>query len=236
MLKLKQKTLTFIENHPRLAQILSTPELREDASLYLASGISFAFTIFCIISGIFSNARWFMTLGIYNFVLALIRIIPAADMRRQIKNPRPEEQRIRHESWLCMIIGISLLSINLIFIGITAETIIRNNALHYHPVILFILVPFSFIRFIVLSIGTIRKRKEGATLNHSLRIINMTVALVSLYTTQTAVLDTYMSNELLRLAVNLISSSLIFFVLFRIAVNLILAARNELKPEMKTDE
>ena len=228
MQKLKLKAQSFIEKHPRLVKILITPDLRTDASLYLFSGISLVCTLTCILSGFFSNTRWFTTLGVFNFILALIRLVPAFAMRRRIEHPLPPEQRAAQDARLCQIAGILLLSVNLAFIGITAETIIRNHALHYHPIILFFLVPFSFISFILLSIDVIRKRREGATLNRCLRIINMSIAMVSLYITQTAVLATYVSNELARLVLNLISSSLIFLVLLRLSVNLILTARKAL--------
>ena len=199
-----------------------------ETTLYIGFGISLAFTLFCIVSGLFENTIWFMTLGIYNFVLALIRLLAARSIWHQIHSTHSERKPARQSAHISKAVGIALLSVNLAFIGITAETIIRNHALHYHPFILFILVLFSVIRFIDYSVSSIRGRKEGATLNHAIRGINMTVALVSLYTTQTAVLDTYFPDELLRLILNLTASSLIFFGLLRIAVNLILSAQNDL--------
>lgn len=225
---IRKKIDAYLEAHPKLEEIITTPEKLTDASLYLAFGISLAFTLFCIISGLFGNTRWFMTLGIYNFVLAIVRLFTALEMQRLIQRPLEPHPLALREARICLASGIALLSVNLAFIGIIAETIIRNHSMHYHPFILFFLILFSLIRFIVLFIGAIRNRRDKATLNHALRVVNLTVALVSVYTTQTAVLETYLSSEITRLILNLIASSLIFYVLLRISVGLILSAHQAL--------
>jgi hypothetical protein len=65
-------------------------------------------------------------------------------------------------------------------------------------------------------------------LAHTLRVINMNLGLISLYTMQTAVLHTYVSRELLRFILNLTTSSLIFIAMIRINIRLILTARKAL--------
>ena len=225
---IKRKINEFLSKHPKLEEIVTTPEKLTDASLYFSFSIGLVFTLFCIISGLFENTRWFMTLGTYNFVLALIKLFTALEMQRLIRKPLDAESLTIREARICCISGIALLTVNLAFIGITAETIIRNHAMHYHPFILFFLILFSIIRFIVLFISAIRNRKDRASLNHALRVINLTEALVSVYTTQTAVLDSYMSSEVLRLVLNLTASSLIFYAILRLSVGLILSARDAL--------
>ena len=166
-----------------------------------------------------------MTLGVYNFILTFLRLIPAIDMRRQLTRPLPADERIRHDARISQIIGILLLILNLAFIGIIAETIIRDHAFHYHPFVMFIMVPFTLINFIIIAVDAFRHRREGTTLAHTLRVINMNLGLISLYTMQTAVLHTYVSHELLRFILNLTTSSLIFIAMIRINIRLILTAR-----------
>jgi len=227
--KLNQKIQTIAQKYPRVTQILLSPDLRTNASLYFSSGMSLIFTLFCFISGLFGNTRWFMTLGVYNFVLTFLRLIPAIDMRRQLTRPLPADERIRHDARISQIIGILLLILNLAFIGIISETIIRDHAFHYHPLVMFFMVPFTLINFIIISVDAFRHRREGMTLAHTLRVINMNLGLISLYTMQTAVLHTYVSRELLRFILNLTTSSLIFIAMIRINIRLILTARKALK-------
>ncbi|MBR1711424.1 MAG: hypothetical protein IJ719_21815 [Clostridia bacterium] len=234
MKKLKQK-LSFIDRlavkHPKLAEILSVPEMRTDASLYIASGISFLFTLFCIISAFFQNTRWFLTLGLYNLILALVRMYPALVMHHEIQFPSPESERQEKEARVCFNVSLVLFSINLVLTGIIAETVIRNQAMHYRGILLNLLILFSGIRFLVLAIISIRKRREGATLQHAIRLINMTVAMCSVYTTQTAVLEMYCSDEIVRFLINLIASSFILYVLLRISINGMITSYRALHPE-----
>ena len=229
MKKIRARLDSFRETHPGLWHILSTEPLRTGAGLALAGSISLLLTLFCIVSGLAHDARWFITLGLYNLVILLVRLVIAFKLRSSLRHPRTGAEAARWEARICLNTGLVLLFINLVFIGIMAETIIRGNTMRYPLLLLFFLCLFFLVRFVFYLIHALRSRQEGPTLHHAIHVVNMTIALCSLYTAQVSVLDQFCQDELLRLVLNLITSAVIFYFMLRLAVNTVLKARDALR-------
>ena len=208
--------------HPKIARVMSSAEARTDATLVLGATSSLLFTIFCLISSRFSNPIWFLTLGLYNFSLGILRLFLAAAIRRGIRFPQTATpERERHA---CIVAGVLMLLFSLVFSAMSMQHLLRNASSPLPGPVLALLILFTALRLLMCLFFAGLHRRAGSTLMHAVDRLNLVVAVSSLYTTQDGILLSLGLSEIPVMLLNLLTCSLVLTLQLRLSVRMITEA------------
>ena len=227
--ELKKRSAGMEPRYPKLAAMARRADIRKSAMRYGSALMCFLFVLFCLISGITQKSSWYLVLAFYNQVLLIANFIAARELQRSVLHPLPAVEQQRHEARIASIISTLLIIVSLIFSGIAMESILRNRVTHYPNFVLAFQVLFTALRLAIVALDAFRFRREGSTIEHVVREINLCVALCAVYTTQATFLARFCPDEWMRLLCNLITSFIVFYSILRISAQSAVRARNALK-------
>lgn len=189
-----------IENHPFVRRMLAVPFLnryvkedlfRVEVTLYSGFLINLLYAGIKLFSGIHYKSLWFATLAVYYILLAVMRFSLLHHVRRQKKvgnSMRAEWRRYR----LC---GIILLFMNWALTGIIVLVLHQNSGFEYPGLLVYVMALYAFYATITAIINVIKFRKYGSPVLSAAKVINLTAALVSMLSLETAMLTQFGQAE-----------------------------------------
>lgn len=182
-----------IDQHPLVKKALGVPlvskYLREDmfraqTGLYQGFFINLLYAGIKLLSGILYRSVWFVTLAVYYILLAVMRASLLHYVRKDEKNKISEWRRYR----LC---GIILMFMNAALAGIVILVVRQNSGFEYPGMLIYMMAMYAFYAAITAVRNVIKFRKYGSPVMSAAKIINLTAALVSLLSLETAMLTQF---------------------------------------------
>ncbi len=182
-----------IGKHPLAKKVVSIPlinrYLREDifrteAALYQGFLINLLYAGIKMFSGIFYRSVWFITLAVYYILLAIMRFSLLNYVRNTKKNKIFEWKRYR----LC---GIILLFMNIALTGIVILVVYKNSGFEYPGMLIYVMAMYTFYAVITAVWNLIKFRRYGSPVMSAAKVINLTAALVSMLSLETAMLTQF---------------------------------------------
>lgn len=179
-----------VTEHPLMRRILSIPlverYLREDTfrvetALYQGFIINLLYVGIKMFTGIFYRSVWFITLAVYYILLAVMRASLLHYVRDVDKNKVSEWRRYR----LC---GIILIFMNVALAGIVILVVYQNSGFEYPGMLIYIMAMYAFYAVITAVWNVIKFRRYGSPVLSAAKVINLTAALVSMLSLETAML------------------------------------------------
>ncbi len=172
---------------PWVNRYLKEDIFRAEASLYQGFFINFVYAGIKMFSGIYYRSVWFVTLAVYYILLAVMRFSLLWYMRREDvsgKNRISEWRRYR----LC---GIILMFMNFALTGIVVLAVHQNRGVEYPGVLIYIMAMYTFYATITAVWNVIKFKKYGNPILLAAKVINLTAALVSMLSLETAMLTQF---------------------------------------------
>lgn len=182
-----------IDQHPLVRKALGVPlvsrYLREDmfraqTGLYQGFFINLLYAGIKLLSGILYRSVWFVTLAVYYILLAVMRASLLHYVRRDEKNKISEWRRYR----LC---GIILMFMNAALAGIVILVVRQNSGFEYPGMLIYMMAMYAFYAAITAVRNVVKFRKYGSPVMSAAKVINLTAALVSLLSLETAMLTQF---------------------------------------------
>lgn len=182
-----------IDNHPLVKKALGIPlvsrYLREDmfraeTGLYQGFFINLLYAGVKMFSGILYRSVWFVTLAVYYIFLAVMRASLLHYVRKTGKNKISEWKRYR----LC---GIILLFMNIALTGIIILVIHQNSGFEYPGMLIYVMAMYAFYAVVTAVRNVVKFRKYGTPVMSAAKVINLTAALVSMLSLETAMLTQF---------------------------------------------
>lgn len=182
-----------IDKHPLVRKALDIPlvgrYLREDmfraeTALYQGFFINILYAGIKMFSGILYKSVWFVTLAVYYILLAIMRASLLHYVRKNEKNKISEWKRYR----LC---GIILLLMNVALTGIVILVIHQNSGFEYPGVLIYVMAMYTFYATITAARNVVKFRRYGSPVMSAAKVINLTAALVSMLSLETAMLTQF---------------------------------------------
>lgn len=182
-----------IEGHPLVRRLLGIPivgrymsedRFREVAALYQGLIINLFYAGIKMFSGVCYKSVWFLTLSVYYILLAVMRFSLLHYVRKCGKNIILEWRRFR----LC---GIILLFMNVLLSGIVILVIHHNSGFEYPGVLIYVMAVYSFYATITAVRNVVRFRRYGSPVLSAAKAVNLTAALVSMLSLETAMLTQF---------------------------------------------
>jgi len=189
-----------IEQHPFGKRILGVPlfkrylrekTFRAEASLYTGFFINMLYVGIKLFSGIFYRSIWFGSLAVYYILLAVMRFSLLHHVRNKegIGKDRGSEW---HRYRLC---GILLLFMNAALVGIIVFVVHLNSGFAYPGLLIYVMAMYAFYATITAVVNVIKFRKYGSPVLSAAKMVNLTAALVSMLSLETAMLTQFGAAE-----------------------------------------
>lgn len=188
-----------IENHPFIRKVLKIPVLekyfkeiqfRTETSLYQGLLINLLYVVLKLGSGIYYRSIWFGSLAIYYFLLAVMRFSLLHHVRNRKDDKVSEWKRYR----FC---GIILLFMNQALAAIVVIVIKQNKGFEYAGFLIYAMALYAFYAVITSAINVVRFRKYGSPVMSAAKVINLTAALVSMLSLETAMLAQFGGDDVI---------------------------------------
>ncbi len=159
-------------------------------SLLRSLGINAVYGLFQLASGLYYQSPWFFSCGIYYLVLCLIRLVLVRYERKQSACTDDVQKRIIGWSGF-RAAGIGMLLLNLAITGMVFQMIWHGQGSHYPKIMVYAVAAYTFYRLTMSIIRVIQSRGKLTPLEGAARNINLTAAIMSLYSLQIAMLNAF---------------------------------------------
>lgn len=166
------------------------PEKKLRQKLYTSLTINWAYGAFQIITGATHADTWLWTNGVYNMVLALIRFVLVLYERRLVHS-EDEENKLRLGWNSYLLCGGGLLILNLTMTGIVFQRIWNGEATHYPELVVYAVAAYTFYQLIMAIVNVFKSRKNTSPILAATRNLDLSVALMSLFSLQTAMFSSF---------------------------------------------
>ena len=186
-----------IENHPFVKKVLSVPVFekywkevmfRTEASLYQGLFINLLYVALKFGSGIYYRSIWFGSLAVYYLLLAVMRFSLLHYVRSRNRDKNSEWKRYR----FC---GIVLLFMNQALAAIVVIVVKQNKGFEYAGFLIYAMALYAFYAVITSVINVVKFRKYGSPIMSAAKAINLTAALVSMLSLETAMLAQFGGDD-----------------------------------------
>lgn len=189
-----------IGSHPLVRRALDIPLvnrfLREDmfraeAALYQGLFINLLYAGIKMFSGIFYRSVWFVTLAVYYILLAVMRASLLHFVRAHGSAGENRTAGLRRYR-LC---GIILLFMNIALAGMVILVVHENSGFEYPGMLIYVMAMYAFYATIMAVWNVIKFRRYGSPVMSAAKVINLTAALVSMLSLETAMLTQFGAAE-----------------------------------------
>lgn len=182
-----------IDKHPLVRKALDIPMVgryvredmfRAEAALYQGFFINLLYAGIKMFSGILYRSVWFITLAVYYILLAVMRASLLHHVRKAGTDKVSEWKRYR----LC---GMILLFMNVALAGIVILVVYQNSGFEYPGMLIYIMAMYAFYATITAVRNVVKFRRYGSPVMSAAKVINLTAALVSMLSLETAMLTQF---------------------------------------------
>lgn len=175
--------LKKIVSIPVIGRLIVEHTFRTQIALYPGFLINVVYVIWKLSFGIYYKSAWFISLALYYFVLAWMRlslIRPFSVKEGEIRK-KAELKRYR-------ICGASLLVINIALSGIVVLAVKKENGFTYPGYMIYVMAMYAFYSVITAVINLVKYRKYGSPVLSAAKVISLTTAMVSMFSLESAML------------------------------------------------
>lgn len=169
------------------------PEQREQRfrrSLYMGMGINLVYAVFNLIAGAVLESGWMGSNGLYYLVNTLIHFIMLRYDRRLNANPDPAaRQRLGWTGF--QICGVLLFFLHLTMTGIVFQMIWYGEVDTYPGFLIFAVAAYTFYKLTMAIIRVIRFRRNDHPIWGAAKNFDLSEAMMSLFSLQTALLAAF---------------------------------------------
>lgn len=174
---------------PIVAKYRNDHVFRTEISLYGELFINLLYVVIKLVSGIYYHSLWFIALSAYYVVLSIILFLLLHHVQR---NPIGKEYYSELKRY--RFCGGMLLIMNLALCVIVTLIVVGNQGFAYGGYLIYAMALYAFYTMITSIINVIKFRKYNSPVLSAAKIINLTAALVSMLSLETAMLSQFNSK------------------------------------------
>lgn len=232
-----------VDSHPLVRKALDVPLIdrllkedmfRAEVALYQGFLINLLYAGIKMFSGIFYRSVWFVTLAVYYTLLAIMRasLLHFVRAHGSAGENRPAELR-RYR--LC---GIILFFMNIALTGIVVLVVYQNSGFEYPGMLIYVMALYTFYATITAVWNVVKFRKYGSPVMSAAKVINLTAALVSMLSLETAMLTQFgaANDPMFRQIMTASTGAGISIIVLGMAVYMIVRSTKQLKRDKQEKE
>lgn len=201
-------------------------------SLYTSLGINLLYVATNVVSFFLNRSFWFVILSGYYTILAVMRFLLLRYVNRNgIGNKRIGELK---RSRACAMI---LMTLNFVLSGAVLMILYQNRGFEYHGILIYVMATYTFYITTMAIINLVKYRKYNSPVMSTAKVINLSAALVSMLSLETAMLSQF-GGEMSRFNQRIMVAATgggVSAVVIALSVFLIVRATKEIKKEYNQD-
>lgn len=215
-----------IYNHPMGHRYMTDAAFKTHIKLYTSLTINLLYVGVNILSWFLYHSMWFVVLGAYYTILAIMRFLLVRYVRvnKIGKNRLGELRRAK----LCSYI---LLLLNFVLTGAVMMILYQNKGYDYHGILIYIMASYTFYTTVHAIVDLVKYRRYQSPVMTTSKIIALSAALVSMLNLETAMFSQFgadMSAAGKRLMIALTGAGISIAVIVMSTV-MIMKTSNEIK-------
>lgn len=225
-----------IDSHPLIKKLHGIPvferflyevEFRTETTLYQGLAVNLIYAGIKLFSGIYYRSIWFITLAVYYILLAIMRLSLLMFVRGR-ENPEKDKVLELRRYRLC---GIILLFMDWALLGIIILVVHQNSGFEYPGMLIYVMALYTFYATITAVINVVKFRKYKKPVLSAAKVINLTAALVSMLSLETAMLTQFGAAEdpVFRQVMTASTGAGVSMIVLGMAVFMIINATKQLK-------
>ncbi len=211
-------------------RLLDDEIFRSEITLYGGLLVNLLYAAMNLFSGIRYHSTWFIALAFYYILLSVMRAMLARYVHR-----RSVGEDVLSEFKRYRACGIILLFMNQALVGIIVSMVVKNRGFSYPGFMIYAMAMYAFYITISAIINVVKYRRKGSPVMSAAKVINLTAALVSMLSLETAMLAQFGSDETEFRRIMLASSGgVICAIVLTMAIYMIVRATKQLKKLQNT--
>lgn len=213
-----------IRSIPLCSRLLEDAVYRSEIALFGGLLCSLLYAALNLVSGIRYRSAWFVSLAFYYLLLSAMRAVLVRCVRR-----RPVGADIPAELKCCRACGVILLLMNQALMGIILYMVTQNRGFSYPGFLIYGMALYAFYITIAAAVNVWKSRKQGSPVISAAKVINLTAALVSMLSLETAMLAQFGGGQSFRRTMLAASGGTICALVLAMAVYMIVRSAKQLK-------
>ena len=182
-----RRSKSWLGRHPKLLSLLKNENLKFSLELYFEQFINFAYGIFKICTGVVVGSAWIGADGIYNFTQALIQLFQI------LRRKRGGSLLSQWKSY--RFCGVLILLMHLTLTGIVFQMLNWKRVEEQGEIMVIATAAFAFYKLLSSFIDLARDRKHKHPIDSSVRMLELSQAIFSLFSLQASMLHTFGTGE-----------------------------------------
>lgn len=175
-----------VYSHPIGGRYMTDAAFRMHISLYLSLAINILYVGVNAFSYVLYRSAWFIVLGVYYGILAVMRFLLAGFSRKNgLGLERAGELR---RTVLCSYI---LLTVNFALSGAVLMMLYQGRGYEYHGVLIYVMAAYTFYITVHAIVALVKYRRLGSPVMTMTKVIALCAALVSMLSLETAMLSQF---------------------------------------------
>lgn len=176
-----------IKTDKHLLRLSTDHEFKTRLSIKTGMVINILFAVFKLISGLYYQSAWFVQVAVYYFVLIIIRFVLA---KRESKTLLNDQKLLLHQWKTYRLCGVMLLFLNATISVMVARVVWQNKGFSYPGFIIYAMAAYTFYRLIIAIINLVKSKNLNPILL-SAKALDLSIALMSMFSLQTAMLTSF---------------------------------------------
>lgn len=191
----------------------------------ISLAINFLYGVYNGVLGVVWNSIWFATMSIYYIILGVMKF-----MAVKCEYSKRTKGKIKKELFIMRIDGILLLLLTFVLTGVVCLSIKLELGKSYNTIIMITIATYTFPKVISAIVNFIKVRKNSTPIIKTIRNINVSNALVSIFSLELSMLVTFEKEKgTSRVYVmEIITGVAICFCVFIIGITMIHRSKREI--------
>lgn len=212
------RLVSRMRRNAHVSRFLRDYAFRTHLLLGLGLLLNLGFSAFKLIAGVLYASYWLIALGIYYAVLAVMRFL----LLRRLGGLAPRACEMLAQYRTYRLTGAMMLALNLVMTAIIFQVERDNRAYSYPGSMIYAFGAYAFYKIIMAAVNLIRRRRQNEPLFEAVRLMSLAVAMMSVFSLQTALLSTFGADEPeFRLLTNTASGTVLCAGILLIAVMMV---------------
>lgn len=177
--------------------------------------VSIAYAVGNVALGLWSFSWWFITVGAYYAVVAVIRWAVLRIRRRANGD-------YTAEAFAKRVTGALLVGLSVCIAGMNVLSIVKDRGTNYHEIVMIAIAAYTFTKITVAIIEMVRAKRHPSPVIQTLRNLSLATAFVSVYSLQRSMLVSFpgMTAPEIRLF-NILTGTAVWLIVLLLGINLI---------------
>ncbi|MCC8079374.1 MAG: hypothetical protein LIO57_04855 [Oscillospiraceae bacterium] len=176
--------------HPLARRLFDDIGFRSGIALAFSSLINLAYAAVKLPSGVLYRSSWFIALAGYYVILLALRIFLLSHVSRGGIG-----QRMATELKRCRLCGVLLLLMTQALAVITGFMVWEDRSFVYPGLLIYLMAAYSFYAITLAIINSVKSRKYGSPVLSAVKAVNLTAAMVSILSLETALISQFGGAE-----------------------------------------